>query len=554
MPLNSREELRELFRTDPERMLEHALDLQTQRERLTQELLQTQGRIEQTQGELKQTRDDFNQAQTDLKQARLDLEEAKVFISELTRQLFGQKADKLSPEAEEQLQEIAGDWQEQSQRPPPISRQCLEEEVEGQHPRKERASRKRHPFPIDLERVTVIVEPDLPPCPPDGVYKKIGEEVTEELDFVAAKLILKRTVRPKYAASWKEGGIRIAPLPPRLFPQSKLGLGLAVFIILSRFDDNLSYYKLEQNFSERYGVAIPRQQMVQWMEQIALWLQPIYNWMWEIMKAGDYLQIDETPVKVLDPEVKGKAATGYLWFYSVPAEDVIVEFSPSRGQEAPKKRLAGFAGTIQADAYEVYPCIERDLPGIERLGCLAHSRRKFYKAALEGDREAIWFIAQMRQLYRIEQEARTLTTLERKAIREERGAEAIFKAMREKGQALKTARLPQTSLAKAMSYFLNEYESLLAYLKNGKFEIDNNLCENSIRPVAVGRKRWLFLGHPDAAWRSAVIYSIIMSCRRRGIDPQTYLGDVLSRLPLMKASEVIDLVPGRWKPKSSDTG
>ena len=545
--MRSREELWQLFQTDPQTMVQHVLDLQQEREQLTQELLQSQGQIRKTKEDLKQT-------QGDLKQTQADLLEAKVFIAELTRQLFGQKAEKLSPEQEEQLQEVVGDAQEQAERPPPISRQCLEEELEGKKkPKKERTARKRHPFPIDLERVTVTLEPDLPPCPPGGVYKKIGEEVTEELDFVPAKLILRRMVRPKYAASWKQGGVLIAPLPPRLFPQSKLGLGLAVFIALSRFDDHLSYYKLEQNFAERYGVAIPRQQMVQWMEQIALWLQPIYNAIWTSLIAGGYLQIDETPVKVLDPEVQGKAATGYLWFYSVPGADVIVEFSPSRGQEAPKKRLAGFSGTIQADAYEVYPCIERDLPGIQRLGCLAHSRRKFYKAALEGDREAIWFIAQMRQLYRIEKEARTMTAPERKAFREQKEAKAVFKAMREKAEALKTLRLPQSSLAKALSYFLNEYEPLLGYLENGKFEIDNNLCENSIRPVAVGRKRWLFLGHPDAAWRSAVIYSIIMSCRRRAINPLNYLMDVLARLPTMGASQIQELLPANWKPKPPDT-
>jgi transposase len=539
--MRSKEELWELFGTDPQKMVKHVLDLQQQREQLTQELLQAQGQVQQT--------------QRDLKQAQLDLVQAQAFIAELTRQLFGQKADKLSPQQEEQLQEVAGDLQEESQRPPPISRQCLEEELAGKDkPPQERRARKRHPFPIHLETVTVTLEPDLPPCPPGGVYRKIGEAVTEELDFIAAKLILKRTVRPKYAASWSEGGVMIAPLPARLFPQSKLGLGLAVFITLSRFDDHLSYYKLEQNFRERYGVVIPRQQMVQWIEQIALWLQPIYNLIWDLMKAGDYLQIDETTVKVLDPEVQGKAATGWLWFYALPQGDVIVEFSPSRGQEAPKKRLEGFKGTIQADAYEVYPCIQRDLPGIQRNGCLAHSRRKFYKAALEGDRQAIGFIAQMRRLYRMEKESREMPPEERQKYREEKGAREIWKEMKAKALELQPQLLPQSSLGKAISYFLNEYEPLLGYLRDGRFEIDNNLCENAIRPVAVGRKRWLFLGHPEAGWRSAVIYSILISCRRRGINPQDYLTDVLRRLPSMRALEVIDLVPGRWKPKPLDTG
>ena len=495
-------------------------------------------------------RDRIAELERNQSQLEADLAQAKAFIAALTRQLFGQKADKLSPEQEEQLKEVAGDLQQALQRPEPISRQCLEEELaEKDLPRQERTRRHRHPFPIHLETLTVTLEPSLPPCPPGGVYRQIGQEVTEELDFVAAKLILRRILRPKYAASWEEGGVSIAPLPPRLFPQSKLGLGLAVFITLARFDDHLSYYKLEQNFRERHGVLIPRQQMVQWVEQIALWLQPIYNAIWQEMKAGTYLQMDETTVKVLDPEVQGKAATGWLWFYSVPGGDVIVEFSPSRGQAAPKKRLEGFTGTIQADAYEVYPCLERDLPGLQRHGCLAHARRKFYKAALEGDRPALWFIAQMRKLYRIEADSREMLPEARAAYRNEKKARAVFEEMKTQAQELQAKLLPQSTLSKAIRYFLNEYEPILGYLKDGRFEIDNNLCEGSIRPVAVGRKRWLFLGHPDAGWRSAVLYSILISCRRRGLNPQDYLTDVLSRLPSMKASEILDLVPGRWKPK-----
>ena len=155
MSLNSREELRELFRTDPEATVQYVLDLQTQREQLTQELLQTQGQMKQTQA---------------------DLCDAKAFIAQLTRQLFGPKAEKLSPEQEEQLQEVASDWQEQGERPPPISRQCLEEELEGKKPEKKRSARKRHPFPINLERLTVTLEPDLPPCPRVEFTKRSGRK------------------------------------------------------------------------------------------------------------------------------------------------------------------------------------------------------------------------------------------------------------------------------------------------------------------------------------------------------------------------------------------
>ena len=383
---------------------------------------------------------------------------------------------------------------------------------------------------------------------------RIGQETTTEYHYEPAKLVIQETVRPKYGqcpCGCGQPGVAIAPLPPRLVPQSKLGLGLAVHLLLSRFDDHIAYYTLERIFRERHGVIIPRQQMVQWVEKIAFLLLAIYRLIWEELAAGDYLQVDETPVKVLDPEVKGKAATGYLWFYAVPDGDVFLEFCDSRGRESPRERLRLFTGTIQTDAYEVYKSLRRERPRtLRRLGCLAHVRRRFHKALLESCAEAIWFIGQIRQLYRIEDEVRAASPAERKAVRRQK-APALWRAMKRRAEQLAaTPRfLPQSSLGKAVNYFLKEYTALVGYLRDGRFEIDNNLVENDVRPSVVGRKRWLFIGHPDAGWRSAVIYTVIQSCRRRGINPQEYLTDVLGRLPAMKNHEVKELVPSRWKPQ-----
>jgi transposase len=315
---------------------------------------------------------------------------------------------------------------------------------------------------------------------------------------------------------------------------------------------HLSFYWLEQIFGERHGVEIPRQQMVQWVEQIASWLEPLYDAMWAGMKAGGYVQIDETPVKVLDPEVRGKAAQGYPWFYSVPGQDVILEFSRSRGQEVPRRRLQGFQGTIQADAYEVYAALERKDSALRRIGCLTYARRRFYQALQESFTEALWFIAQIRQLYRIEDQVRSLAPDERHQIRQAQ-APSIWEALKERAQELQPKLLPKSTLGQAINYFLNEYDALLRYLEDGRFEIDNNLVEDDIRPTAVGRKRWLFIGHPDAGWRSAVIYSLLISARRRGLNPQHYLTDILGRLPSTKITEINQLLPGQWRPLLGNT-
>ena len=261
----------------------------------------------------------------------------------------------------------------------------------------------------------------------------------------------------------------------------------------------------------------------------------------------------KTPVKVLDPEVRGKAAQGYLWFYSVPGQDVILEFSRSRGQEVPRRRLQGFQGTIQTDAYEVYSALERRYSALlRRIGCLAHARRRFYQALQESFPKALWFILQIRELYRIEDQVRSLAPENRYQIREEQ-APTIWKALKQRAEELQSKLLPKSTLGQAVNYFLNDYEALLGYLENGRFEIDNNLVENDIRPTAVGRKRWLFIGHPQAGWRSAVIYSMLISAWRRGLNPQHYLTDILGRLPSTKITEINQLLPGCWQPSSANT-
>jgi transposase len=476
------------------------------------------------------------------------LQEALAELAELKRQLFGEKSEKLTPEEEAQLTELAADLQEQAQREPPTSDQVLEDETQADTPRT-RTRRRRHPLPEHLERQTVVVEPErLDPCSQCGqIPGCIGEETTEELDFVPAKLIVRRTVRRKYACRCGCGGVQIAPLAPRLVPQSKLGTALAVHVLLARFDDHVAYYTLERIFLERHQVVVPRQQMVQWVAQIAFLLQPLVLLMFERMKQGGYLQIDETPVKVMDPEVKGKCARGYLWFYAVPGGDVFLDFQDTRGRKAPHAQLTGFSGTIQTDAYEVYDSLKKVVPGLVRIGCAAHARRKFHRAVKDGEGRAVPFIGLFRQLYRLEREAREFTSEDRHELRQQKAA-PLWASLQEKAAALQPQVLPQSSLGKALSYLLNEYEALTGYLQSGRYQIDNNLVENSIRVPAVGRRRWLFIGHPDAGWRSAVIYSLIVSCRRRGINPQEYLTEVLRRLPSTDITRIAELLPEHWKP------
>jgi transposase len=486
------------------------------------------------------------------------LQEALLELAELKRQLFGERSDRLTPEEEAQMAEVAADLREEAAQESPVSEEVLEDQDEPESEKggkpKDALQRKgprrgRHPLPEHLERQTVVMEPEgLAPCEHCGQpLQRIGQEVSQELEYVPAKVIVRRTVRPKYACRCGGSGVKVVPLPPRLVPQSKLGLGLAVYLLLARFDDHVAYYTLERIFRERHDVVIPRQQMVQWVEQMAFLLQPLCKLMFERMKQGGYLQVDETPVKVMDPEVKGKCARGYLWFYAVPGGDVYLDFQGTRGRAAPQAQLTGFTGTIQTDGYEVYDSLKKVMPELRRIGCAAHCRRKFRRALRDGDPRAIPFITQFRRLYRIEAQTKDLTPQERHQVRQ-REAAPIWARLEADAQALKPQLLPHSSLGKALSYLINEYQALMGYLESGTYQIDNNLVENSVRVPAVGRRRWLFLGHPDAGWRSAVIYSLIISCRRRGINPQEYLTDVLRRLPALNITQIGPLLPEHWKP------
>ena len=521
-------------------------------------LLEYVGQLQQQLGETKQALNEkahqLAQAQEELAFKAQQLAEAQAIIADLKRELFGAKADQLNEQQEEQLRQLLGDAQEQSQRTAPLSQEVFEkalaqERADQAQRAKERT--RRHLPPVELEKQQVILEPEDKLCPTSGQERpRIGQEVTTEYDYVPAKLIIRELVRPKYGSCQKPccQGVTIAPLPSRLVPQSKLGLGLAVYLLLSRFDDHVAYYTLERIFRERFGVVITRQQMVQWVEKVAHLLLAIYWLIGEELKAGDYLQIDESPVKVLDPEVKGKAAQGYLWFYSTPGGYVFLEFHHSRGRDGPRERLRGFHGTMQTDGYELYDALRKEQPSrLKRIGCVSHARRKFYKALLESCSEALWFIGQMRQLYQLERQLKEASPQERRKGRLQK-APAIWLAMKRRAEAIRADPrvLPKSTLGKAVRYLLNEYTALVGYLRDGRFEIDSNLVENDVRPSAVGKRRWLFIGHPDAGWRSAVIYTLIQSCRRHAINPQEYLTDVLARLPSMTSNQVRELLPDQW--------
>jgi transposase len=408
---------------------------------------------------------------------------------------------------------------------------------------------RRQPAAKVLETVSQRLEPEEKVCPHCGQDKcEIGQEKTERYEYVPSKIVRHEIIRPKLACPCGQAGVSIAALPPTVIAQGQPGAGLVAHVLLSKFVDHLPLYRQQQQFA-RLGVTFAKSTLGDWVAQGASWLQPIAREMKNQLLAGDYVQVDETPVRVQDPDVAGKCATGWLWVLSAPKGDVIFEFHPGRSKECAQQLLGDFKGYLQRDGYGVYGSLARDNAKLIPVGCWSHARRKFVDALEQQPKEATEIVNELRKLYLVERHARDecLTEEQRYHIRQQTSL-PILTALRPMLQNVQEKVLPQSPLGKAVRYCLGEWQALCRYLVDGRLEIDNNLTENAIRPSAVGKKNWLFIGHPEAGWRSAVIYSIVLSCQRRGIEPWDYLRDVLTRLPAMKQSELPTLLPANWKP------
>jgi transposase len=498
------------------------------------------------------------------------LEEARVVIAKLRdelrclrlehelllKKLFGKKSEKLS------LEDGELDLLAESAFPSPapataeavISEEEKEELLKGKDPattsRKPRVG--RHPIPehVETEVVRIEISEEEKNCPCcQRAREQIGEDVTEELDLIPAHFVRRQYVRPRLACTHCRNAVVQPPLPPRLIEKGRPGPGLLSAVFIGKYLDHLPLYRQEKIY-ERAGLHLSRQTLSNWVEQGAFSLLSIYEAMKVEAFTGNYIQVDETPVKVLDPDQPGKAAQGYLWVYACPGGNVLFEYADGRSHVVPKGMLEGFSGTIQCDGFSAYETLLSKRSDLSRIGCWGHVRRKFVDAVADDQAKALWFLREIRDLYRIEALARQrgLTHEERGQLRKQKAPSILarIKARLDELSGLQSI-LPKSLLGKAIRYAVNEWSALEGYAADGTLEIDNNLVENAIRPAALGRKNWLFIGHPTAGWRSAVIYSVVLSCKRHGINPGEYLEDIFKRLPTVTNQTVAALTPARWK-------
>ncbi|UYY76803.1 IS66 family transposase [Sphingomonas sp. R1] len=497
-----------------------------------------------------ETRQQLAAAENAIKLTTLQIEKLKVQLARLRRMKFGQSSERLlllADQLELSLEDLEAAHAHAT---------CVIAGRTAEEPASESNQPRRQPLPAHLRREEVLhPAPAADGCTScGGAMARLGEDVTEVLEYVPGRFHVVRHVRPKLACK-RCDAISQAPAPSLPVPRGRAGPGLLAHVVISKFADHLPLYRQSQIFA-REGVEVSRSTLADWMGQVSWLLQPLVDRIAEHVMASSKLHADDTPVPVLSPG-SGKTATGRLWVYvrdnrrwrpsDKPA--ALYRYSPDRKGERPREHLKTFAGFLQADAYagfEKLYAADRQPGLITPVACWAHVRRKLHDV-LDADarsiaREGLVLIG---DLYEVERRITRDPHDDRREARKHSKLKALdFFQWADGVLAQVSARSP---LAEALRYAVRLKPALLTYTEDGRLEIDNNLAENALRGIAVGRKNWLFAGADCGGERAATIYSLLETAKLNGINPQVWLADVLNRIgrghPINRTDE---LLPWNW--------
>ncbi len=511
--------------------------------------------IREAEERFKEEQEKRRQAETERQQAAFQIEILEHELANLKRFLFGQKRERFVSDTDPGQLILDLGLEE-------VAALEVEEKEVAAHTRKAAKPKPtgRKPWPAHLKRVETVLLPEGEDL--EGM-KKISEHRTEFLEYIPSEPFVRVIVRPIFADPQPDpetGKTRvvIAELPERIVPKISAGVGLLAAIICDKFLDHLPLYRQMKRYI-RLGVTIPKSTMANWLRLVAEQLDPLYLALKKEVLSQHYLQIDETRMQVLEEshnlrrskkaKPPDKTHRGYFWTYCDPKNKLCYfEYAEGRGKEYPELCLDGFSGKIQTDGYAVYTQFDRK-DGITLCGCLAHVRRKFFEAKGNDLARATKALSMIQGLYAIEKEAReqNMSDTQRHALRQEK-ARPIWEEFAAWLEREKDRVLPKSPIGAALTYAYNRQQYLARYLEDGTIEIDNNLVENQIRPVALGRKNYLFAGSAKGAERAAMFYSLLGSCSQQGIDPFTWLLDIMLRLPTHPISRIEELLPHRWQP------
>lgn len=476
------------------------------------------------------------------KRLKMQVDSLNEFIALLRRQRFGKKSEQLSSE---QLG-LFNEGELESIQPDPTDDEGEEIEV----PAHTRRRGKRMKLPEGLRREVVTLDIDNKICHEDGTTLKcIGEEVSETLEIIPAKVFVKKIIRKKYSCPTCEA-MTSPKAPETLLPKTNASASLLAYIATSKYVDGLPLYRQEAMFA-RAGIDLTRQTMGRWMVSVGEKIQCLIDLMRADLLTSKYLQMDETVVQVLNEEGKKAETKSYMWVQHAPSTFPVVLFTyaPTRSAEHPRLLLKGFTGSLQVDGYDGYAPVCRE-NGITRLGCWAHARRKFFDAfeSSQGKSVGKEGLKYFKKIYETEEKLREVPL-------EQRFYERLTKTVPLMKQLkvwldIEVNKVTPSSLAgKAIHYTLNEWDYLLNCFCHGDYELDNNGIERRIRPFTIGRKNWLFSATVAGAEASANLYSLVETAKLNQHEPHGYLCKVFEKLPLATTHEqLMALLPNRMRP------
>ncbi|HJL51667.1 MAG TPA: IS66 family transposase [Arenicellales bacterium] len=422
----------------------------------------------------------------------------------------------------------------------------------------ERVKRGRKPLPEHLPRIEVIhdLSDAEKVCPQDGhALHWIGTSTLEQLEIIPAKIQVIRHIRHKYACRHCETGVHTAPLPPMPIPKSMATPGLLAYVAISKYADALPLYRQEQMF-KRIDVELKRATLASWMIRVGELIKPLLESLAGNMLVSPYIHMDETRVQVLNVEGQRKQGLSQMWVRVSGDADrpaVLFDYDPSRSGSVPVRLLSDYKGYLVTDGYKAYSAVLRQ-PELIGVGCWAHARRKFDEAIKSQGRKpsaktgkAHQGLSYIQQLYRIERAIKDKPADERRRNRQQQSKPILDKIKQWVRRSVDEVP-PATKLGKAIGYLQTEWERLVVYIEDGNLPIDNNRCENAIRPFVIGRKNWLFSNTDRGARASAGIYSLVETAKANRRDPYQYLRYVLTELPKADPANIDHLLPYELKP------
>ncbi|MBI2269282.1 MAG: IS66 family transposase [Bacteroidetes bacterium] len=474
---------------------------------------------------------------TELIEQNFTITQLKEQLAQIKKLVYGSKSERFVPPVNPE--QIIIDFDLPSDKLEQVGRLQNIAYMRRQAKKNKTVSTGRMSIPAHLPRVEIIIEPK------EDVtgWVKIGEEITEELELKPAEFFVNKYVRSKYA---KANGERIAigELPSRPIDKGIPGPNFLATIITDKYLDHLPLYRQLKRY-ERMGIKLNDSTFSDWVQQTARLIEPLYDELKRQVLNEHYLQADETPIKVLDPDKKqGTTHRGYYWVYHSPQKRLVLfDYQQGRDRGGPSEILKDFNGFLQTDGYGVYDDFDKK-DNITQLNCWAHARRMFDEAKDNDKQRAEFALIKIQQLYELERKAKEeFFTHEQRCVLRQEQALAVLNELEQWLKVNIIQVTPKSLIGKAIAYTLVRWEKLYRYTQYGELEIDNNLVENAIRPVALGRKNYLFAGSHQAAQRAGMIYSLLASCKHNGIEPNGWLKNILKVLPDHKANQLHLLLP-----------